>query len=238
MNLQILIIEDNYTDSLLLEADLIAMGHTVCGIADSMKDALGLYLEKDPDIILIDIMLHGKKEGIAIAEKISNNAQRKQPFIFITSLMDKPTFDQAKATFPVSYLIKPFNKLELEYAIELALQNRQPGETIVPDTFFIKKGNHLVNVKIESIAYIEVEGKFSNIYAENSKFLIELPLKEIIERLEGYLFVRVNRNCIINLKQVKEIELTEDAIILHNGARIYMSRRYRSDFMEQFKPLK
>ncbi|WP_177230431.1 LytTR family DNA-binding domain-containing protein [Chitinophaga sp. CF118] len=242
-SLQVLVIEDNYTDSLLMEADLTAMGHSVCGIADNMKDALGIYLEKDPDIILIDIMLHGKKEGIAIAEKISSSSQKKQPFIFITSLMDRPTFDQAKATFPISYLTKPFNKLELEYAIELALQNKQQHNTSASDsyaaeTFFIKKGNHLIKVPIMSVFYIEVEGKFSNIFCERGKFLIELPLKEVMERLQGFMFVRISRNCIVNLKEVKEIDLTEDVIILQNNTRIYMTRRYKADFLEQFKPLK
>lgn len=243
-SLRILIVEDTLTDRLLLEADLISMGHEICGAADNMRDALGLYLEKEPDIVLLDIMLHGRKEGIQIAEKISSNSQKKQPFIFITSMIDKPTFHEAKATFPCSYLIKPFNKLELEYAIELALQEKnKSSHTPAPvsqttDTFFIKKGNHLVNVPITAIYYIEVEGKYSNIFSETGKFLIELPLKEIMERLQAWPFARISRNCIVNLKVIRSIELSEEVIHLQNGKQLSMSRRYKSDLLEQYKPLK
>jgi DNA-binding LytR/AlgR family response regulator len=243
-SLQVLIVEDTLTDRLLLEADLTAMGHVICGTADNARDALGLYLEKEPDIVLLDIMLHGQKEGIRIAEKLSSHSQQKQPFIFITSLIDKHTFHEAKATFPCSYLIKPFNKLELEYAIELALQEKdKTSHTPVPvsqttETFFIKKGNHLVNVPIMTIYYIEVDGKYSNIFSETGKFLIELPLKDIMERLQGHAFTRISRNCIVNLKAVRSIELTEEVVHLQNGTRLSMSRRYKSDLLEQYKPLK
>jgi DNA-binding LytR/AlgR family response regulator len=238
-SLRVLIVEDDPAEGLLLEADLLEMGHQVCGRADGLREALGLYLETEPDILLIDILLHGKKDGIAIADRISRSTQRRQPFIFLTNLLDKATFEDARSTYPLSYLLKPFNKLELQYAIELAASpSCPPTESARPASLFIKKGNHLVQVPLAGIHHIQVEGKYSQVFSEAGKFLVELPLKELLERLEGQPFVRVNRNSIVNLREVKEIELTEDGVLLRNGTRLYMSRRYKADFLERFRPLR
>lgn len=260
--LRILIVEDVFAEGLRLEKELCEMGHTVCGIADNMKDALGLLLTERPDMAIVDIMLNGQKDGITIVEKISSMTLARIPILFLTGFVDRHIFEEAKQLQPFGYLLKPFNKLELQYSIELAIERSVPErsapEPSVPErahlqgpggspgrssdferqNIFIKRGNHLVKIPVQSVFYIEVEGKYCNVICETGKFLIELSLKEMLARLVSNDFQRIHRNYIINLNEVRELDLNDEVLILRNGFRIAMSRRFKTEFLEKFRPIR
>ena len=82
--------------------------------------ALVMIDEEQPDILLLDINLNDKKDGIDLAEKV--NERFRIPFIFLTAYGDKATIDRAKKMRPNAYLIKPYNKDELFAAVELAME--------------------------------------------------------------------------------------------------------------------
>lgn len=255
--LRLLIVEDVFAEGLRLEKELCEMGHTVCGIADNMKDALGLLLTEKPDMAIVDIMLNGQKDGITIVEKISSMTLARIPILFLTGFTDRHIFEEAKQLQPFGYLLKPFNKLELQYSIELAIERSVP-EKSVPErdslrgpggsqgrssdferqNIFIKRGNHLVKIPVQSVFYIEVEGKYCNVICETGKFLIELSLKEMLARLVSNDFLRIHRNYIINLNEVRELDLNDEVLILRNGFRIAMSRRFKTEFLEKFRPIR
>lgn len=269
--LRILIVEDVFAEGLRLEKELCEMGHAVCGIADNMKDALGLLLTEKPDMAIVDIMLNGQKDGITIVEKISSMTLARIPILFLTGFVDRHIFEEAKQLQPFGYLLKPFNKLELQYSIELAIERSAP-ERSAPQrsaaerpglgapqrsapappglggpgrnsdferqNIFIKRGNHLVKIPVQSVFYIEVEGKYCNVICETGKFLIELSLKEMLARLVSNDFQRIHRNYIINLNEVRELDLNDEVLILRNGFRIAMSRRFKTEFLEKFRPIR
>jgi DNA-binding LytR/AlgR family response regulator len=260
--LRILIVEDVFAESLRLEKELCEMGHAVCGIADNMKDALGLLLTEKPDMAIVDIMLNGQKDGITIVEKISSMTLARIPILFLTGFVDRHIFEEAKQLLTFGYLLKPFNKLELQYSIELAIERSDPersdpersapGRPVLrgpgrsPErssdferqNIFIKRGNHLVKIPVQSVYYIEVEGKYCNVICEMGKFLIEHSLKEMLARLVFNDFLRIHRNYIINLNEVRELDLNDEVLILRNGFRVAMSRRFKTEFLEKFRPIR
>lgn len=247
-NIRILILEDNPADALRIEAGLSSLNFEICGIASNLNQALSLFFREEPDIVIIDIMLEGKKEGIAFAQTIARARGGALPMIFLTGLADQATFEEAKGLHPHGYLLKPFNQLELHYAIELAIErvaqtNRSfaglPGAAaMVNNDIFIKSGHTLLRVPIKTIEFIEVNGKYCHITSPQGKFAVELPLKEIMTRLGANRFVRIHRNYLINLEEIKQLNMLDDEIILNNGTRLPASRRYRSAFLEMIQPLK
>src|SRR5436190_22963351 len=74
-----------------------------------------------PELVLLDIHLFGKKDGIEVAHKI--NELYQIPFIFLTANSDAETIDRAKKVKPNAYIVKPFTKEELFAAIEIAFSN-------------------------------------------------------------------------------------------------------------------
>ena len=64
-----------------------------------------------PDMILMDIKLKSKKDGIETADEIFR--KYKIPVIYLTAYSDEDTLERAKRTQPYGYIIKPFEEKEI-----------------------------------------------------------------------------------------------------------------------------
>jgi len=116
---KILIVEDEVIVARNIEKRLISAGYKVTGIASSAEKAIGLAASLKPDLVLMDIKLKGKMDGIDAAKAIRNSY--RLPIIYLTSYADEETFQRAKITEPFGYLIKPFELKELNRSVEMAL---------------------------------------------------------------------------------------------------------------------
>lgn len=116
--LRIFLIEDDKILAKTTEWRVRKLGYDFSGCADNGKEAIGLVAELHPDIILMDITLHGEMDGITAAEIIGK--QFGIPVIFLTASMDKETISRAKGSGPKGYLVKPFDDKDLMAAIETA----------------------------------------------------------------------------------------------------------------------
>ena len=121
-NINVLIIEDTPEQSDALSKVLLTNKYNIVGVARSYTDALKLFYEQPIDIIVIDVFLDGKPDGITFAETINIIPNASKPFVFLTSSQDRQIFERAKLTKPFSFLMKPFNELEILYALEMAVE--------------------------------------------------------------------------------------------------------------------
>src|SRR6187431_3264215 len=120
-NINVLIIEDNPQQSDALSKTLIANNYNILGIARNYKDALTLFYKNTIDIVIIDVFLDGIPDGITFAETINIIPNMAKPFVFLTSSQNRQIFDRAKLTNPFCFLMKPYNELEILYALEMAV---------------------------------------------------------------------------------------------------------------------
>ncbi|MFA7289457.1 MAG: PAS domain S-box protein [Melioribacteraceae bacterium] len=116
---KILIVEDNLIVGNDIKKTLEEFGYSVTGIAMSASEAVNLFREAIPDLVLIDVMLKGEYDGIKTVDIL--NSIIKVPVIFLTAYSDNDTLKKAAEREPYAYLIKPFNDRELYNAIEMAL---------------------------------------------------------------------------------------------------------------------
>lgn len=116
---KILLAEDDATTARHLSQSLLRMGYMVSGIAQTGEDVIASVTKDLPDIILMDIALSGKIDGICAAQKV--HAQIDIPVIYMTANSDIEMFERAKLTEPYAYLIKPYEIYQLQNAIEIAL---------------------------------------------------------------------------------------------------------------------
>ena len=123
---KILVVDDEAIISMQLEERLCAMGYTVTGMAASGEDAVEKTRSTRPDLVLMDIVMPGKMNGIEAAKIII--AELGIPVVFVTSYADDIIIEQAKSVRPYGYIVKPFNELEIKAAIEVALF-RKAAET-------------------------------------------------------------------------------------------------------------
>jgi CheY-like chemotaxis protein len=116
---KILVVDDEAIISMQLERRLSAMGYTVAGMAASGEDAVELARRILPDLVLMDIVMPGKMNGIEAAKIITGELDI--PVVFVTSYADDAIIEKAKSVRPYGYIVKPFNELEIKAAIEVAL---------------------------------------------------------------------------------------------------------------------
>ena len=93
-------------------------GYSVCGIAMSGEEAIGIYEKEKPDIVLLDIILQDSKDGIEVARHIRKDSDI--PIIFLTAHTDRETVEKAKTAYPQGYISKPISTADLFSALEMA----------------------------------------------------------------------------------------------------------------------
>ncbi|WP_298319613.1 LytTR family DNA-binding domain-containing protein [uncultured Aquimarina sp.] len=238
-SINVLIVEDNPHESDPLVAVLKTHGYTIVGVATNLKEALHIFYNTTTiDVVILDVFLDKVPDGIAFAETINAVPNASKPFVFLTSATDRSIFERAKLTQPFSYLLKPFNELELLYAIEMAVERfyaqkdtflSEDEDTVISETYlYIKKGKILKKVFLEDIIYIEVEEKYCNIVTPKEKFVILISLTKILNLLDDTMFSRTHRNYVVNMQKIEEIIPSDNLIVLSGNHHITLSEKYKS----------
>ena len=119
MKPEILIVEDDLIIAEGISDDLIKEGYQVLQICQSGEEALELVEKNLPDLMLMDIRLKGKLDGIQVTERILN--KYRVPIIYLSDIKDRQVVKDASKTKPANYLTKPFQTHQLLIAVELAL---------------------------------------------------------------------------------------------------------------------
>ncbi len=115
---RVLIVEDEVVVASEIKLRLEAMGFQVIGIVNNGRDAITQANEQYPDVILMDITLKGKMNGLEATREISR--ETNIPVIFITAHTDTPTLDSARKASSHGIFTKPFSDDELKAAIQQA----------------------------------------------------------------------------------------------------------------------
>jgi len=115
----ILIVEDEGIIARDIKNRLKGFGYAVCAPVSSAEEAIKKVEEMHPDLVLMDIRLKGKMDGIEAADEIRNRFNI--PVVYLTAYADDNTLQRAKITEPFGYILKPFRGRELHTAIEIAL---------------------------------------------------------------------------------------------------------------------
>lgn len=115
---KILIVDDNVTLAMELEEYLPTIGYEVKGIAASGLKAINMARGLKPDLILMDIKMPGKLNGIQTAGIIK--AELGINILFISGYADEKLLEQAKLVEPLGYIHKPFSEEQVAAALKMA----------------------------------------------------------------------------------------------------------------------
>jgi DNA-binding LytR/AlgR family response regulator len=244
--MKILVLEDEAVFANLVTLIIHKLGYELIAVVDNGIDFLRLFKATKPDLALLDVRVHGDKDGIEVAGELQKNSP-DTPFIFITSHEEQEIFQRAKQTNPYAYITKPFNEGMLQRTIELVVQqhakNIEHKETtgwtqdiVLSDSFFIKTGDKLEKIKIEDILYIEADAKYIVLFTAKKQVASRMGLQEILEKLPAQQFVQIHRKHIVNLQFVENINLKNLEIEV-GGKRLTISKRQKEHFVERLNKL-
>ncbi|HUX14629.1 MAG TPA: response regulator [Spirochaetia bacterium] len=126
---RILIVEDEQIVALDIKMHLQKYGYSVPATFASAEDALREMPMLEPDLVLMDIKLQGRMDGLEAASQIKSDFGT--PVILLTANADESTIQRAKFTQPFAYIIKPFEERELRTAIVLSLYRHEMEQKLV-----------------------------------------------------------------------------------------------------------
>jgi PAS domain S-box-containing protein len=228
---KILIVEDEDIISRDIKNMIDQLGLYTSVVAHSGKQALELYRQEMPDLILMDINLTGEWDGINTAMEIRKISDI--PLIYLTAYADTTTVKRAKLTQPSGYIIKPFNDTEVKTNIELALykyhMNRKLLEreqllssTLTKIGLGIIKTDRLLNIQFINNVALDilclkedaVQGKpiTSLVKIINEETDKELSFEDIIDTFSGTLSLKLHQKQIPIDLIVETIRDDDDAI--------------------------
>ncbi|MFA4851991.1 MAG: response regulator [Bacteroidales bacterium] len=215
----ILVVEDESIVAKDIQNSLKKLGYIVSAVVDSGKKAMEKVEQSRPDLILMDIMLKGKINGIEAANTI--RTRYDIPVIFLTAYADDDTLSKAKISEPYGYIIKPFKEKELQTTIEMAIykheknteikKERDMYRTIVEnkeskDSIFVRADYRLNKVKFEDICFLEALKDYVVINTSKNSYTVHITMKEMIRILPTNDFVRVHRSFIVRFDKIFSIK--------------------------------
>ncbi|MGB2688044.1 MAG: response regulator [Desulfobacterales bacterium] len=171
---KIMVVEDEAVIALRLQRMLTKMGYDVPDAVYSGEEALEQAMSLRPDLILMDIMIPGKLDGIAAAKIVK--AELGIPVVFLTAFSEDEIIERAKQAEPYGYILKPFQDRELKAAVEIALYKNEMEKALrESEKRFRDFLDNLGDAAYEADAFGNIT--YTNNAAET---LTGLPLKKII----------------------------------------------------------
>ena len=121
--INLMLVEDERIVAFDLKRQLQAFGYHVSTVVASGEQAVSQAAAEKPDLVLMDIHLEGRMDGIEAASAI--RARHQIPVVFLTAYAEDDTLRRALDSRPFGYLIKPCEGRELHATIQMALARRE-----------------------------------------------------------------------------------------------------------------
>lgn len=182
--LNILLIEDEFIIAKDIKVLLSKNNFAFVDYARNYEEALDLFLNKTYDLIISDINLNDKKDGIEIITEFSKI--KKVPVVYLTAYSDFDIIKRAEKTMPFAYILKPYNNTQLKATINLAILNfkKQSLETTENEENSSKL--QLLTTREKEVLVTLSSGKITKEIAEElniSTYTVEQHKKNIRKKL-------------------------------------------------------
>jgi len=233
---QILLVEDESIEAMDIKQTVQSFGYEVQYTASRGEEALEKAQELLPDLILIDIILKGEMDGIEVCSEIK---KLNIPFIYLTAHSEESTFQKALKTEPYGYVLKPFDPVELKYAIEMALYKKEMEKKLSEsqDTFHLLTETlddiiYVVDLKKQKIIYIssacqKITGWETESFYQNPELWMEMMHPEDRPKVTSH---------ISNLQDEGKEKKIEYRIQTRNGDTKWISESFKVIFNEKNQP--
>jgi DNA-binding LytR/AlgR family response regulator len=174
------------------------------------------------DLILLDIRMIGKYDGIEIGQKISKIGI---PFLYITAHSDSDMMNRMLDTFPKGFISKPIRKEEFLITIGIAINQIKNENT---DTFSVLSNRGYVGINKNEIYFVKSIGNNLEINLLDQKVLIRNTILAFLEEINHEDFVQCHRSYIINSNKIAIKSSSE--LTLKNNSIIPISRTFLTKF--------
>lgn len=218
---KVLIVEDEIINAKILKEFLEKKGYEILDIITKGEDVLDFVTAQKPDLILMDIELAGKVDGVDAAVLVKKYDDI--PILYLTGQTKKSIVERARDTKPVGYILKPFMPIQLEIALDMAKKQIATNKELQTYQKYLE--NLVVNRTKELIQEVEMHKVSKKSYIEN-----ELKLKAITTAANDaiVLFNEYGQVKFWN-KAAEKMFLYEEKEILEQNIRVLFSSDNQND---------
>lgn len=229
-----MIIEDSRLARQELKELLQAHPHiNLCAEAENPRDALAIIQREAPELLFLDINMPGKN-GFELLQELSYDPK----VIFITAYADQAIHSFNFNT--VDYLLKPVSSKRLQKALD-----KLKNDTVASDVeeiqpilelhsqVMLRDGDKCYWVRLLDIHYFESCGNYTQVFWGSDKVTLFRALGKIESRLPQSHFFRANRQQIVNVTEVVNVEPWINGgyqLQLKSGVILEVSRRHAPRF--------
>lgn len=235
--LRVLIVDDTRLARQELRTLLAGLPDVECiGEADDVPAAQQAIAKLRPDLVLLDIQMPSGT-GFDVLDGLDS-----APMVVFTTAYDHYAVRAFEAN-ALDYLVKPVVPERLAAAIARARTRQASNTTEAPrgllgpeDQVFLRDGERCWFVALHEISRIVVDGNYARVWFRNEKAMLARSLSALEARLDPAMFFRANRNTLVNLRMVKNIDLTVGDgydLALKDGSAVEVSRRQARELRER-----
>ncbi len=130
------------------------------------------------------------------------------PFIYITSHYSSNIIQQAKHTYPIAYLTKPFKKQDLLIALQLGFYKEELKKSFLnQECLIINEGHTTSRIPFEDIIWLKAEKNYTSIHSASGKITI---VRKVITETLGLLalgnFAKIHKSYAVNVNYVTKVK--------------------------------
>ncbi len=214
----------------------------IAGECSNGLEAAAAIRAMRPRLVFLDVQMP-ELDGFGVLSRIEEGAM---PVIVFVTAHDEFAL-RAFEVHAADYLLKPFNRERFQTALRRALERaRRSDDTTLQERqtalltelasakseerLVVKSGGRIEWVRTEEIWWIEAADNYVELHLEKKSHLLRETLNALEARLAPGEFVRISRSVIVNKSRVRELQRLfygSYAVILRNGVKLTLSRRYR-----------
>jgi two-component system, LytTR family, response regulator len=196
-----------------------------CG---SGREALSVIRAMKPELVFLDVQMP-ECDGFDVIEMLGSDA----PCVIFVTAFDSYAL-RAFEVGALDYLLKPFNNARFERTLERAKERialARNGQQ-AKQSFVIKAAGQVSFVAASEIDWIEAADYYVSLHVGARVHLLRRSMTKLEQELDKDAFCRIHRSAIVKLEKVRNLELNESGeydVLLRNGTRLRLSRRYRKE---------
>jgi two-component system, LytTR family, response regulator len=195
-----------------------------CG---SGVEAPAVIRNAKPDLLFLDVQMP-ECDGFDVLELLGKDLP---PAIIFTTAYDQYALRAFEAG-ALDYLLKPFDDARFALALErarqkIALSRDAPRKL---ERLTIKSAGQIIFLKLSEIDWIEAADYYTCLHVGQRTHMLRRSIVDLEQDLDPSAFCRIHRSTIVNLHRVSGLKVSENGgydVVLHNNARLRLSRSYR-----------
>ena len=252
MTMRVLIVDDEPLARLRIR-DLLKKEPDVGRIVEAANglEAVSTIREQTPDLVFLDVQMP-EMDGFEVLGAMDN--ERMPQIIFVTA------YDQyairAFEVHALDYLLKPFDRDRFQKALQRVREQirlerngdfqsrlQELLDDIKPEKRYVgrlvvKSGGKMFFLKTDEIDWVEAAGNYVVLHVGREEHLLRETMNGLEQKLDPEKFIRIHRSKIVNIERIQEMKpwfSGEYLILLKDGTKLALSRKYREKMKDRFQ---